>query len=122
MKKKPEVYLRFLRNAKNSFLASARTLHNVAPKPTTRTGNKNHVRSPSPSQIALVLKVHPMSVSSGFFIGYRYMIHCARCEVPYMSQPHQEKAVFFLIKGCKANYMRVRQMQVMDMITPFSIY
>ena len=32
MKKKPEIYTRFLRNAKNSFLASARALHNVAPK------------------------------------------------------------------------------------------
>ena len=57
MKKKPEVYSSFLRNAKDSFLASARALHNVAPKPTTRIGNKNHFRLLSPSQIALVLKV-----------------------------------------------------------------
>ena len=38
-----------------------------------------------------------------FSIGYRYIIHCARCEVHYMSQPHQEKELF-LVKGCKANF------------------
>ena len=31
MKKKPEVYSHFLRNAKNNFLASTRALHDVAP-------------------------------------------------------------------------------------------
>ena len=61
MKKKPEVYSHFLRNAKNNFLASTRALHDVAPKPTTRTGNKNHFRSPSWFQIALVLKVPNVS-------------------------------------------------------------
>ena len=57
MKKKPEVYSRFLCNMKNSLLVLARALHNVVQKPTTQSRNKNHFWSLLQSQIGLVLKV-----------------------------------------------------------------